>query len=107
MELNYTYRKIKKIAKEVKKKYTIHHMVEICPFIFQDDDIFEYSVREGADLTNNDAAAEMIEKAMIDGIDYMDVQKEVIRSLIKANFCVKELTEMLNTLEVSTEVQTA
>ena len=104
MELTYKYRQIKKIAQEVKKVHKINSLVEVVQYVFSDDDVFNIFVREGAGLKSNSAAEEFIEQAMENGEDYFAIQQEVVRGLIKANFYVKELTEILNNLTVSTEV---
>lgn len=100
MELVYSYLKIKKIAKKIKENNKISSMVEIVQFIFSDEDIFELFVKEGADCKDYKEAQELISQAMIDGVDYFDLQKKVIEALIEANFYKRELQEMLKTLEV-------
>lgn len=102
MDLVYTYLKIKKIAKTIKEKYKISSMVEIVQYVFSDEDILTLFVRVGADCKDNKEADELINQAMIDGLDYFEIQKRVIEALIEANFYKKELQEMLKTLEVQT-----
>lgn len=102
MDLVYTYLKIKKIAKTIKEKYKISSMVEIVQYVFSDEDILTLFVRVGADCKDNKDADELINQAMIDGLDYFEIQKRVIEALIEANFYKKELQEMLKTLEVQT-----
>ena len=105
MELNYTYAKIKKIAKEVKKTYPIGSIVEAVQYVFADEDILSVFVREGADLKDNGAADELIGETMAEGVDYFDIQQEVIKGLIRANFYKTQLQEMLKNLTVSAEVK--
>lgn len=100
MELGYTYLKIKRIAKKIKEHNKISSMVEIVQFVFSDEDAFELFVKEGADCKDNKEAQELINQAMLDGLDYFELQKKVIEALIDANFYKKELQEMLKTLEV-------
>ena len=102
MDLVYTYLKIKKIAKTIKEKYKISSMVEIVQYVFSDEDILTLFVRVGADCKDNKEADELINQAMIDGLDYFEIQQRVIEALIDANFYRKELQEMLKTLEVQT-----
>lgn len=105
MDLVFNYSKIKKIAKEVKKVYTVRSLVEIVQYIFMDEDIMTLFIREGADLKSNSEADTYIGDAMMGGTDYFEIQQEIVRALIAANFYKKELQEMLNSLTVSTEVE--
>ena len=105
MDLVYTYLKIKKIAKTIKEKYKISSMVEIVQYVFSDEDILTLFVRVGADCKDNKEADDLINQAMIDGLDYFEIQKRVIEALIEANFYKKELQEMLKTLEVQTTLE--
>lgn len=102
MDLSFTYSKIKRIAKEVKKTYKVGSLVEIVQYVFSDEDVLSLFIKEGSDLKGIDEADALIDKTMADGVDYFEIQQEVIRGLIKANFYKKELQEMLDSLTVST-----
>lgn len=101
MQLDYTYSKIKKIAKEVRGKYQINSLVEIVQYAFSDEDILTVFIREGSGCKTNAEADKLIDETMQGGTDYFEIQQEVIRGLISANFYKKELQEMLNNLTVS------
>jgi len=101
MDLKFNYLKIRKIAKEVRKTYKINSLVEIVQYVFSDDEILSVFIREGAELKTNSEADALISDAMETGIDYFDIQQEVVKGLIDANFYKKELQEMLNSLTVS------
>lgn len=99
MKLSYTYSKIKKIAKEVKKIYKVGSLVEIVQYVFSDEDVLSIFIREGANLKDNEAADNLIGETMLEGVDYFEIQQEVIKGLIDGNFYKKELQEMLNSLK--------
>lgn len=101
MTLDYTYIKIKKIAKEVRAKYQINSMAEIVQYVFSDEDVLTVFVREGSDSKTNAEADMVISEVMQTGVDYFEIQQEVVKGLIRANFYKKELQEMLNSLAVS------
>ena len=99
MELNYTYSKILRIAKEVKKLgIKVGQLVEIVQFIFTNENVLHIFVREGCELKSDEEAIEAIGEAMANGEDYFDIQKDVLQALINANFYKKELQEMLSAL---------
>ena len=99
MELNYTFEQIYDIAKEVKKKHTVQQIIEIANLAVVDEDVLSIFVRVGADLKDNRAALKYIGEAMANGVDFYDIQLEVIRALIRANFYGKELQKILDATE--------
>lgn len=99
MELTYTYGQILLIAKEVRKMgIKIGQLVEIVQYIFSDENVLHVFVRIGGGYSKNEEAIEAIGNAMANGEDYFEIQQDVLRALIAANFYKKELQEMLNSL---------
>lgn len=105
MDLTFNYIKIRKIAKEVKKSYKVNSLVEIVQYVFSDEDVLSAFIREGLDLKTNAEADNKISEAMENGADYFEIQQDVIRALIAANFYKKELQTMIDSLTTQTEVQ--
>ncbi len=106
MELSYTYGDILQIAKEVKKFYKLSQLVEMVQFVFQDEVVLHIFVRYGLKLKSNDEAIEKIGEAMADGEDFFEIQQDVIRGLIKANFYKKELEQILQNITTTAQEQT-
>lgn len=103
MELNYNYEQIYDIAKEVKKKHTISQIVEIANLAVLDEDVLNIFVRvgAGANLKDNRSALKYISDNMENGEDIYDIQLDVIRALIRANFYAKELQKILDAAEAA------
>jgi len=99
MELSYTYKKILDVAKEIKKMgIKIGQLVEIVQYIFSDENVLHVFVRIGGGYSKNEDAINAICEEMENGKDFFEIQQDVLRALIAANFYKKELQEMLNTL---------
>lgn len=103
MELTYTYKKILEISKEIKRMgLKVGQLVEIVQYVFSDENVLHVFVRIGGGYSKNEDAINAICEAMEQGVDYFEIQQDVLRALIAANFYKKELQEMLNNLN-STE----
>lgn len=99
MVLEFNYGKILGIAKECRKKgLKVGQLVEVVQYIFTDEEVLHIFVRVGGNLGKNEDAINAIGEEMANGVDYFEIQQNVLRALIEANFYKKELQEMLNSL---------
>lgn len=102
---NYDYGKIKELIKFVKKTYRVETLPQAVTFIFSDEDVMSEFVKKGADLNSYKEADALIDEKMKEGMDFKEIQEEVLKGLINAGFYKEELTQMVDALNGKMEAE--